>query len=682
LQTAQPRPKVPQYLDRGFELATWLILAVTPLLINVYNVDAYRTIQATFASIVIALGLGAWAIARSVERNWHDVKRVPLLGVMGAFLVWTLFTVPRSPSPALGLASWWNLATYLLAFVALADVSARDEGVRWRLLIPLFFGFFANAVIGIMQYQHAPFMEYYRNWPQQPWVANYFAGLDAPAKLGSAAGMLGNQNVLGNYLIGGIPLAFLLGVAWIRDRKQWPYAVTLVIIGVLGIAALIATQTRGAWIGQVIGFGYAAVAAIAVYRGAIRRVSPKTWLAIGLGVLVIAGGLAFKGNAIGLGRAIDKIHRAGSDSTSMQRINAWHVAKTMADTSPVMGEGLATYKILYFRYLEKTFAGKPIPPIMHHRYVQAHNDFIQLAGETGYVGFLLSLVVLFGFAGGATWWLIRRPDLTTAERMVVIGGVSGVLGIAGSAIFGFPYHIASSSVLSVGAAGLVGGLWTRARRAEAPEQLVLHSEAQIAIYTYALPLAIAVLTIAVVWSNWTPYEADKLTKQGQELYRLQRIQEAQASLDRAIQLDPERGDARLMMGLIYAIYNRFPESEKQFVEAQRSYDDVTLHYYLGRVYESMGKPDKARHEYDDALHYFPSGEEITKAVKDRVYLLDHPAEAAKQAAKERAAMLAAQQAQQKAQQAQLQAQQAAQAAAMAQAQAQQAAQQAAQAATR
>lgn len=570
MPTIASRPSVPQFLDRGFEVLAWLILACTPLLINVYNVDAYRTIQATFASILVAVGLGVWAIARSIERNWHEVKRVPILWLLAGFALWALLTVPRSPSPNLGLATWWNLATYLGFWVALSDVSARDEGLRWRLLVPLFVGFGANAVIGIMQYQHAPFMEYYRGWPQVPWVANYFAGLDAPAKLGSAAGMLGNQNVLGDYLVGAIPLAFMLGAAWIADRKRWMYALTLFILGVIGLASLVATQTRGAWIGQMIGLAYALVALIAYYGGALRRLSAKTWVAIGLAVLVVGGGLAWKGDAVGLHRAIDKLEHAGTDNTSMQRINAWHVAKTMADEAPVVGKGLATYKILYFQYLVKTFKGAPIPPIMHHRYVQAHNDFIQLAGETGYVGFLLGLVVLFGFAGGTTWWILKARSLDLSERMLAFGGIAGVLSISGSAIFGFPFHIASSSVLAVAVAGLAGGLWTRSRRLAAPEPVVLHSEAQIAVYTYAMPLAICILTLAVVWSNWSPYEADKLTKQGQELYRMQRIPEAQAALEHAIQLDPERGDARLMMGLIDAIYSRFPESEKELLAAERS----------------------------------------------------------------------------------------------------------------
>lgn len=615
--------RVPSILDRSFEVLTWLILAITPLLINVYNVDAYRTVQATFASILIALAVGLWAIARSVSRTWERVGRVPMLWLLGAFLLWTIVTVPRSPSPYLALASWWNLVIYFGFWVALADWTANAPQRRWHLLIPLLVGFLANSVIGIMQYQRVAFMEIAKAFPQTPAILNYFAGLDAPAKLQSAAGMLGNQNVLGGYLIGAIPLCFLVGAAFLIDRKRWAMGVGLLGAGILGSASLLATQTRGAWVGLALGMAVALVVAAVYYGPTLLKMGPKAWVGLALGLAVLGGGLAWQGDAIGLHRAIAKLQGAGTDNTSQQRINAWHVAKTMADDQVVLGQGLATYKILYFKYLVKTFQGAPIPESMHHRYVQAHNDFIQLAGETGYVGLGLGLAILFGFAGGMIRWLLKQRTVPVAERMLALGGVAGLLSIAGSAIFGFPFHIASSSMLATAVAGLAGGLWTQSRReAAGPDQPAIYSEAQIAIYSYALPVAIALVSFAVMWSVWSPYQADKLTKQGQELYKLGRVPEAQIALERAIQLDPERGEARLMMGLIYAVFNRFPEAEKELLEAERSYDDVTLHYYLGRIYESMQRPDQARAQYDRALHYFPAGLEITKAVSERLKVLD------------------------------------------------------------
>lgn len=621
-QTPSP---IARGLDRAFEGAAWLILGLTPVLINVYNVDAYRTVQATFASILIAVALCFWAIARSLSRSWADVGKVPMLYPLGFLGLWTLLTVPRSPAPPLGLASWWNLVAYLGFWIALSDVTAREPKLRWRLVIPVLFGFVANSVVGVMQYQHVNFMAMVQGLPQASWLLNYFAGLDAPAKLGSAAGMLGNQNVLGGYLVAGIPLLLLAGSALLAKRERPALAIAMVASGLVGSASLVASQTRGAWVGLALGILWAAVALVMHYGKALRSLSAKTWVGVALGLAVIGGGLAWQGEAIGLNNAISKLQRVGKDNTSEQRIHAWHVAKTMADDRPVVGHGLGTYKILYFKFLVKTFEGQPVPPSMHHRYVQAHNDFIQLAGETGYLGLILGLIALFGFAGGGTWWMLKHPAVALSDRMVVLGGITGVVAMAGSGIFGFPFHIASSSALAVGVAGLAGGVWTQQRREAAPSgeaAPVDHSPAQLAVYTYALPVAIAFVTFAVCWSVWNPYLSDKLTKQGQEYYKVGRVPEAKLVLDQAIQLDPERGDARLLMGLIYAVYGQFELSEKELLAAQRSYDDVTLHYYLGRVYESVNRPDRARVEYQNALRYFPAGQDITKAVSERLAVLD------------------------------------------------------------
>ena len=639
-QTTSPLT-VPRVLDRTFEGLTWLILGVTPILINVYNVDAYRTVQATFASILIAVAIGCWAIARSLDKNWSEVGKVPMLWIIAAFSAWTLLTVPRSPTPALGLASWWNLVTYLIFWIAIADSVARKPEMRWRLLIPITFGFLANVVMGMMQYKHAPFMTYDHYFPQAQWIGNYFAGLEAPARLGSAAGMLGNQNVLGQYLIGFLPIAYLLGLMLILKRQRMWVGSGLLATALLGSICMIETQTRGAWVGLGIGLVYTVGILLAIYGKTLRRINAKTWIAIGLGVVVIVGGLAWKGH-VGVDFAVHKLEQAGTDGTSLERLNAWNVARTMADEKPIFGQGLATYKILYFKYLAKTFHDKPIPLIMHNRYVQAHNDFIQLAGETGWVGFLLGLGLLFGFLGTFSRWFVKQTELDGKDRMLALGGAAGLLSISGSAIFGFPFHIASSSALAVGVAGLAGGIWTQGRRASQPSpELPLYTDAQLAIYHYAMPFAIALLTVAVCWSNWTPYQADKLTKQGQELYSMGRYPEAQAALIQALQLDPTRGDARMMAGLIYAMYGRFSLALHNLKTAERSYDDVTLHYYLGRIYESLKEPKMARAEYHTALHYFPAALPISQAVSQRLYLLDHPASASEELAKEEAAQNAA-----------------------------------------
>lgn len=673
------RPDViARYLDHLFELVLWWLLAVLPLLVDVANVDAYRTIQATHASVGLAIALGAWAIARCAENSWHEVRAVGFQAPLALLALWTFLSAFRTPSVPLAMLSWWNLVLYLGSFVAIAHLVPRRAAMTHRLMGALTVGFTLNAVLALLQYQRFGFTDLLSVLPRWSWLGNYFAGLDAPARLGSAAGVLGNQNVLGEYLVGAIGLFFLSAGAGLMPRRPVkvetegsvpagpvepvpasgplshsqapavttdflgktlqdgkgqvsgkassglvgiPMAVFHLVVALLGMAALVATQTRGAWIG-LLGGGLL-LAVILLLKGwhLLARMKPATWAIVLAVLLAGGGGLAWKGDAIGLGRAIQKLQSAGTDGTSQQRINAWKVALTMAQDAPLMGQGLGSYKVLYFQFLGKTFAGQPVPELMHHRYVQAHNDFVQAAGETGWPG----LLIILGILGAWCWRLVRdslRLDTFTREdRVLVWGGVVGLVSISGSAVFGFPFHLAAVSTLLLVVAALAHGIWSARTQVSAPVPLRLEDELTTFARTLLAPAGVAILSAVLASMFLRVYWADHHVKSAQELYRDGLIEETSSHLDKALDLDHERGDARLLRGLIYAMSQRFEDSLGEFRAAERSYDDVTLHYYMGRVYEQMQKSKEALAQYRYALEVFPAGQEITELVRKRIQLL-------------------------------------------------------------
>jgi probable O-glycosylation ligase (exosortase A-associated) len=84
-----------------------------------------------------------------------------------------------------------------------------------------------------------------------------------------------------------------------------------------------------------------------------------------------------------------------SDGSSMGRLNAWAASWRMANDHPFTGVGLDNF-LLEFRYYA------PDPEDMH----VAHNTWLQILAETGYVG--LTLYVLLHGATGFTLWRARR----------------------------------------------------------------------------------------------------------------------------------------------------------------------------------------------------------------------------------------------------------------------------------
>ncbi|MBU6430246.1 MAG: hypothetical protein KGR26_14620, partial [Cyanobacteria bacterium REEB65] len=113
-------------LDNLIEGMAWVVLGLVPLLINVYNVDAYRTIQATYSTVFLTLIAAVWGVSVTMMGRWGELRRFPFLLAIGGFIAWSLASfVFRTPSLPTSMASWINLVLYALFFVAISDLAAR-----------------------------------------------------------------------------------------------------------------------------------------------------------------------------------------------------------------------------------------------------------------------------------------------------------------------------------------------------------------------------------------------------------------------------------------------------------------------------------------------------------------------------------------------------------------------------
>lgn len=638
-------------LDLVIEAFVWLILAFTPLLVNVYNEDAYRTIQALFLTVLATVVTGLWVARVSLTDGWRRVPQLPIFwGVLG-FDLWNAGTCFHSTAWSIAFQSLLEIGLMSGLYFSVVQLAQGAEGRKraWRLVIPALFGLMTNVFLGVLQYYHFDFMAVGRSLSSDPSVLNYFAGLDAPARQaygihGSAAGVLGNQNVLADYMIGAMPLLLAVAhLAWNRSQviwkvqdakglwepmERWKWVGWLALLAgavgsaLLSLVCLYMTITSGAWIAFTVTCLVWLPLVVVYFWHGLKRTNPKVLLGIALSAVVVLGGIG--------GVAAQKQMTPRSVFTFVahkehdfdQRVNAWKVAGLMLQDAPLTGQGLATYKILYFRFLAQEFHGN-IPDIMHHRYVQAHDDWIQLAGETGVPGFLLALGTFLALLIGVLRRLWRR-ELPAEDAQLVLASFAGMLAIALSALFGFPFHIAASGSLFVILAGITSGLTAGAGAAEQqPGKPAKLSELQAFVQHLAVPGAACVALLFVLWNYAiVPFQADVYTKQGMDLYKAQRLEEARAALLDAVAKDPDRGDARMLLGMTFAMTRQFPLAAYHLERAERSYDDVTLHYYLGIVDESMGRLEKAKQEFEIAESYFPPGYQIRGLVIQQLAALD------------------------------------------------------------
>lgn len=176
--------------------------------------------------------------------------------------------------------------------------------------------------------------------------------------------------------------------------------------------ALVASQTRSAWIGAVAGL--AVVAA--------RRAPRLVWLvAATVAALVLARPAALESRL------------TVGDASSRDRVYMWQAGLDMVLDRPVFGQGPGMILLAYPRYRW--------PEATHPQQPHLHNNVLQLAAERGIPG----LAFFVWWAGGAVlaaWREARRGGAGTWASAAVLAALAAVL-LAGL----FEYNLGDSEVL-------------------------------------------------------------------------------------------------------------------------------------------------------------------------------------------------------------------------------------------
>src|SRR5690606_21594999 len=108
--------------------------------------------------------------------------------------------------------------------------------------------------------------------------------------------------------------------------------------------------------------------------------------------------------------------------------------------------------------------------------------------------------------------------------------------------------------------GIIAAPWVATTRQVAPLNAPSEAGPLKALQRVVMPMAVGCFSIALVVAFYRPYQADMLVKQGMDLYQSRQIPQARAILEEAVALDHERGDARMVLGIIYTAYQQYSQS--------------------------------------------------------------------------------------------------------------------------
>ncbi len=351
-----------------------------------------------YAQMVAIAILVGWFISKEPKQiPWTGLSR--LLAVWWAWMLFTSFFALLDP-----WEQWdkvWKIM--LLTFIALALLRSREriEALVWVCVISL-------GLYGV-----------------KGGIFTLLTG-GGYSVYGPAGTFIGGNNEIGLALIMTVPLMRYLQLT--SASKPVKLAMTASIV--LTLLSIVATHSRGAFLGLFVMVGYLLVQSR--NKGAVLLL-----IVLALPAIFVMMPEEYFGR-------METIQSFQEDRSAMGRINAWWTAFYIALDRPFVGGGFEVFRPL-------TFVKYAPDPNMYH---DAHSIYFEVLGEHGFIGLALFLSLGLGslitlgrvkrFAGeheSLTW----MRDLASLLRVSLVGYATAG-AFLGLAYFDFYYTLVAITV--------------------------------------------------------------------------------------------------------------------------------------------------------------------------------------------------------------------------------------------
>jgi O-antigen ligase len=439
---------------------------------DAFTADFFSAPKLLAFSVLVGAATIAWISALARGESALRFPRVLgwlLIGFLGLGLVSAAFGI--NPPTAFfgdmeqkqGILVW--LGYGLMWFLLVQTVSTRADALRAATFAVV--GGFLVAAYDLVQMRWLNIA----TWSGiKPWMA------------ARGVSTVGNPDQLGGYLVLPLMLAVALAIGAERRWLKIAYAVAAATIA----TALFLTQTRGAWIGAVVG---ALVLGVALWRDGSRAGRKGV-----LGLAAAAAGavvLAFAVRPMLVAELAQRVNGwlNGAAGAGNGRFVIWREALSVIAAHPLLGVGPDSYRLAWYgiRSADLIKAGG-----FGFYVTEPHDLVLQLAATFGPVAAVLA-VALFGL----TLWRSRSAITTKvagAEAMSLAGWWAATLALATYALFG-PTPITITAMLMFGM-----GVLAAAAARKVPEPA---TGARLA----SMMLGLAISAV-VVWVSIATFAAD------------------------------------------------------------------------------------------------------------------------------------------------------------------------------
>ena len=564
---------------------------LVPLLFYAWATTFAITKDTAAELIILVLGI-IWAlviIEKPTLSSFRYPLALPILAFMAALLI-SLFQTNNYYTALVDLGRWGSY--FLVYFLILWSIQEK-KWIRIILWTTLFAGALA-ALYSLMQ----------------------FYGLDLPFWMrlrgrGRLFSTFGNPNYLAGYLAGCLPLTFILFLHF-RVRK---YRLILAALLCVLYASLLITFTRGAWVALFLSF-IVLIVLLLLYADVRTLMKNKFWLCgLTLPLLVITILYSTPNCLNPTGKSIVQRGVSSLDltnSTTRQRFLIWLSTLQIIKENPIAGTGVGTFCLHYpsaqAQVLAKEKYRHYVPKT--NRSINAHNDYLQLASETGTIGLVCFLWLIVSFYRHTLRFLRKHRKETPLLLFGIMGGITSILI---HAFFSFPFHIFQNGMLFWML--LASSVIVMRESPKTPEesgfeeQPTLEEPAPKKRRILAKRAAqIAVIMLAIFLSAWRIriFVSDIYVKKGEILMERGIDHQAVEKLRRATRFDPHNGQAHANLAEIYGRFGRYQESIAEAKKATINWFHPKLYHQMAFAYFKVGKLKEAEEITKKAIYFFPN----------------------------------------------------------------------------
>jgi len=316
---------------------------------------------------------------------------------------------------------------------------------------------------------------------------------------------------------------------------------------------------------------------------------------------------------------------SSSDPTLWKRWLLWQDTIEMIKTRPLFGYGLGTFQFVYPRFQNPRL----ISLFESARF--AHQEYLQIAAETGILGLGAFLWFLYAFFKIA----IRSMRLQRKSVLqgIIVGGVASCCGVLAHNFYEFNFHIETITITFVVIVALVlkSSFLVRYRADIENMRSALQISRPNSKVAVGIFLALFVVTVYSGIFFARHLLSSIYYAKGKELYERLEFSWAIDELEKSLTFNPRNILVLTTLANIYAIRSQInlQSADENFNKARRLYERVlevnTLssetHLRLARLYSAHNQKNLALEEFGKAATCEPNNPLYISALADFYLLL-------------------------------------------------------------